>query len=134
MYNEARFETGPTWAKWVKNFQHLEREGLDEESAAEWLQATEIMFDRTQQLVHIISGDLLDSGRVSITDRDKLSIESTITYGGTMGTEGPVDYATYEIARGGNHDFLTDGYQQSQAKLQRAAGQILENRFRRMGW
>ena len=80
----------------------------------------------------IISGDLQESGDVSISDRKPTYIEGSVTYGGTIGTESGeiVDYADEEIRRGGSHDYLGRGYAQTQDRLERAVGDILRNRFR----
>lgn len=52
------------------------------------------------------TGSLKASARIS-TDFDGKVWEGTITYGGpTTGPNNPVDYALYEAARGGVHDFF----------------------------
>lgn len=61
----------------------------------------------TQEVVHIDTGSLLVSGRsdsVMMLGRYK----GTITYGGpSMGLNNPVDYAIYELDRGGDHDYMS---------------------------
>ena len=70
-----------------------------------WQQATERMYDRTQQFVHILSGDLIASGRHSL-ERGRRDITGMVTYGGTKAC----DYAIFEFARGGSHDALNLGF------------------------
>lgn len=62
--------------------------------------------DRTQMDVHVRTGSLWMSGK---TDSVMLlgRYSGTITYGGqSMGVNNPVDYAIYELDRGGAHDFM----------------------------
>lgn len=55
--------------------------------------------------VHVETGDLKGSGRSSSTVVGDYW-QGRITYGGTMGTQQFVDYAGFEKARGGDHDFM----------------------------
>lgn len=60
----------------------------------------------TQKDVHIETGSLLASGA---TDSVMLlgRYSGTISYGGfSEGINNPVDYAVYELDRGGPHDFM----------------------------
>lgn len=62
----------------------------------------------TQDKTHIITGSLKASGKKA-TDFDGNDWEGTISYGGSSGgPNNPVDYAIYEMARGGDHDFFRD--------------------------
>jgi hypothetical protein len=67
----------------------------------------------TQARTHIITGSLKASGDVESHFSDGRVWEGTITYGGTLHgapkpgpPNDPVDYAIYEMARGGEHDFF----------------------------
>lgn len=62
----------------------------------------------TQAAVHIITGSLKASGRTE-TDFDGWTWEGAIVYGGPSGgaPNDPVDYAIYELARGGTHDWFS---------------------------
>lgn len=63
-------------------------------------------FQDTQQRVHIITGSLRLSGR-SESDFDGVNWMGEIVYGGpSAGPNDPVTYAIYEMARGGDHDFM----------------------------
>jgi hypothetical protein len=64
-------------------------------------------FAETQALVHVITGSLRGSGRVS-NKRDENSWTGEITYGGPApGFAHPnVDYARKEFGRGENHDAM----------------------------
>lgn len=72
-------------------------------------------FLETQAATHIITGSLKASGRTSSEFTDDRVWEGEISYGGSMYREpapgppppsGKVDYAIYEMARGGEHDFF----------------------------
>lgn len=63
-------------------------------------------FVETQAFTHIITGSLKASGRTSSSFEGR-TWEGHITYGGpSAGPNNPVDYAIYERARGGEHDFF----------------------------
>lgn len=65
-------------------------------------------FAATQAATHIITGSLKASGKTS-SDFSPAAAqwEGEITYGGaSLGPINPVDYAIYEQARGGAHDFM----------------------------
>lgn len=60
----------------------------------------------TQAAAHVLTGSLKASGRTS-SDYHGNMWEGSITYGGpSTGVNNPVTYAIYEMARGGEHDFL----------------------------
>lgn len=88
--------------RWVRGLTDF---GLDSAALDEWYQANDAFFERTQRFVHILSGDLKRSGTMDVEIEGKTLVGAT-TYGGTQGTEGPVDYAIYELAAGGSHDFI----------------------------
>jgi hypothetical protein len=62
----------------------------------------------TQADVHVRTGSLKSSGKMSDNrDLETDSWEGELTYGGpSEGPNNPVDYAIYEKARGGSHDFM----------------------------
>jgi hypothetical protein len=63
-------------------------------------------FTATQAAVHVITRSLKTSGKIS-SDSTNDTWSGEITYGGqSQGIHNPVDYAEYERARDGNHDFL----------------------------
>lgn len=67
------------------------------------------VFAMTQAQVHVITGSLKGSGKTS-SKADQNSWEGTIEYGGPSPgfPNNPVNYAIYERARGGTHDFLAN--------------------------
>lgn len=75
------------------------------EAALLWTAVGETMFIKTQEFVHVLSGDLKASGRLVETQVDGHLATFEIEYGGTATGTHTVDYAPYEIARGGTHDF-----------------------------
>lgn len=68
-------------------------------------------FDATQGATHVITKSLKLSGKRS-SDWDNVEWTGEITYGGeSTGVNNPVEYAIYEMARGGSHDFLRPAYE-----------------------
>ena len=68
-------------------------------------------FAATQAATHIITTSLKQSGKTD-SDWDGANWEGHITYGGeSTGPISDVDYAIYEMARGGDHDFLRPAYE-----------------------
>lgn len=114
-----RIEVSQEMHRWVAALGDFQ---LDDAALTEWHAANDKFFDRTQRYVHVLSGDLKTSGRMS-SDVDGKRLVGSTEYGGTTGTEGQVDYAIYEIARGGSHDFIgralasaTDDFQEGLKK------------------
>lgn len=71
-------------------------------------------------MVHVITGSLRASGRTS-SDVTGGVWYGEITYGGPSSgyPNDPVDYADYERARGGEHDFLRNRHM-AQSRFQEA--------------
>jgi len=65
----------------------------------------ESAFLQSQAQTHVISGALRNSGRTESDVINGQVWEGTITYGGDSQPHF-VDYAIYEQARGGDHDFM----------------------------
>lgn len=62
----------------------------------------------TQSRTHVLSGSLKASGRMESGVEDG-EWQGTISYGGaSAGPNSVVDYAIYEMQRGGEHDFFSD--------------------------
>lgn len=92
--------------EWIDGLANMGTPGDD--AVAEWREATEVFYDRTQAATHVLSGDLKASGRYDVRTEGR-QIVGTVTYGGTE----LVDYAQWEFMRGGNHDALTVGFAQA---------------------
>lgn len=81
-------------------------EGLTTKDLLEFERILAQQFIATQEAVHVITGSLKSSGKMS-SSGSKTHWEGTITYGGpSEGIHNPVDYAEYERERGNYHDFL----------------------------
>lgn len=84
----------------------------DFETIGEMEKVLAAMFVTTQVATHVISGSLKASGTRS-SDFDGDTWEGQISYGGPLTkaphpgpVHDPVDYAIYEMNRGGAHDFF----------------------------
>ncbi len=107
--------------------------GLDKTSAGRpsdralelWGEATRTMYDHSQDMVHVITGDLFLSGDYDAERRGR-SLIGTVSYGGP---EAP--YAEYEFARGGDHDALTRAYVATHPTFERTLVEIMEEETQR---
>lgn len=104
--------------KWIAEFDRLANP--DPEALIRWHQATEVMFDRSQQFVHVITAALKQSGRMDVRET-RNTLHGEITYGGTAAC----DYAVYEFARGGSHDALARAFEVTQATFLKTLGEIV---------
>lgn len=90
-----------------------------------WAAAGDVLFDRSQEYVHILSGNLKASGRQR-TFKTPQGVTFEVVYGG-----GEVDYAIYEIARGGDHDFLGRAVEVSTRIFDQAMVKIFDDAMER---
>lgn len=82
-------------------------------------------FEDTQAKTHVITGSLKASGKMEVSvDGDEW--KGTITYGGASGGPiNPVNYAIYEMARGGAHDFFGD-FPVYEELMEQAVAEVIE--------
>ncbi|HEV2927248.1 MAG TPA: hypothetical protein VGW74_01035 [Propionibacteriaceae bacterium] len=85
-----------------------------------WEQATERFYDHTQRFVHVDTVALKRSGRFEVSRVAHRAIGEVI-YGGRFG----VDYALFEMGRGGSHDALQLGMNVSAATYQATVGDMV---------
>lgn len=123
--SRIRFVVPPEWRAWRQGFGDMEKQAI-KYGFVLWQAATEVFFDRTQEAVHILSGDLKRSGEMSVRPYGR-TIVGEVTYGNEE-----VDYAPYEIARGGSHDFMTIGWSRAEQVFDSALPNVWENIVR--GW
>lgn len=94
------------WERWQNG---LRRFGQDTAEAAEstFRQAGEVFLSESQNRAHVLSGDMLSTGRLEEeTMGDEISVN--LVYGGIPGASGRiVDYALFEEQRGGSHAFMS---------------------------
>lgn len=111
----VRMITPPELAQWVAGF-----DGMGQKVRAagliHWQVATEVFFSATQEFVHILSGDLLATGkqRVFAFEGGKRII-GEVQYGSSK-----VVYALIENNRGGDHAFLVKGWEQTKEQFSAA--------------
>jgi hypothetical protein len=88
--------------RWVEGLADMD--SVEPEAVEIWEQATEYFYGRTQEAVHILTGDLKASGEYEI-EPNGTTVEGVVSYGNE-----DVDYAIYELRRGGDHDFLNGAF------------------------
>lgn len=107
---EIKFhESGDVLTNWIADL----KESAEPYEATVKLEAlVQTAFAETQAATHIITGSLKASGKTE-TDMHDDEWVGTIEYGGALWktpapgpANDPVDYAIYEMARGGDHDFF----------------------------
>lgn len=99
------------WIDELANFEIRDPAALDA-----WEHGVERFYDNTQARVHVLDGPLKASGRYETSRPNRDELDGTITYGGTP----DCDYALFEFARGGNHDALQRGYEDTHERLRQA--------------
>ena len=95
----ATFRSDVTLDRWIEA---LDGSSWSDDALEAWQQAIDVMFDRTQQLVHIDTGELISSGS-SRSFRERDSLVGEVEYG--------APYAIYEFGRGDSHDALNRAFE-----------------------
>lgn len=106
-----------TLARWERGLGSM---NVGPQALAVWSQAIEVMYGRTQEKVHVWKtngGTLKASGSVAMS-RDSTSVSGTITY--------DAPYAIYEMARGGEHDFMTIAFKETDAMFRASLGTAID--------
>jgi hypothetical protein len=110
----GRIRITTTLDKWVVaagKFSSL----MEEVSGRELEKAAQATYEASQDEVHIITGSLKGSGRWEV-ERGRVRTTVRVIYGGpSSGPISPVDYAIYEQARGGAHDFMGPAVDRTQS-------------------
>lgn len=104
MANEFVFAVND--ARWVRELERLARPSFQTVQQLERVLTDG--FEQSQVDAHVISGSLRGSGKTSSELSADGEWTGTIEYGGDSPgfPNDPVVYAIYEMARGGDHDFL----------------------------
>lgn len=114
MARSVTVEISANWDRWVEGFSNLTDE-VEPYAARTFEEAAEVMFSRSQTYAHVISGDMLSTGRVEM-DEGRDEVEARVVYGGVPGRSGRiVDYAGFENARGGSHAFLDRAWEATES-------------------
>lgn len=93
------------WDRWVAGFQNLADDAADV-AESEFEAAAEVLLSRSQTYAHVLSGDMMSTGRLKV-GRSGDEVTATVEYGGIPGASGRmVNYAGIENARGGSHAFM----------------------------
>lgn len=103
----------PEFDTWVQGLSSIR---VDDGAVKVWEAAMDVFDSKTQQYVHVVSGDLRGSSEVTV-ERAEHHIVGVLYFGITD----EVDYAVYEQQRGGSHDFMERGIRATEAIFQKAA-------------
>ncbi len=113
-----RIKLGGAWPNWRRAATTFQMEG----GLEEWEAVTERYFDATQEVVHVITGQLRDSGKVSVTEDGKRFVGEV---------EYSAPYAAEEFGRGGSHDALQRGWEMVRGEFPNAASKALKSAVER---
>lgn len=119
MADDLQVKISAEWDAWINGFDRL-TDDIEAHAARTFEEAAEVMFSRSQTFAHVITGDMLSTGRVEV-DEGRNEVEARVMYGGIPGKSGRiVDYAAIENARGGSHAFLDRAWEATEAQFARA--------------
>ena len=96
----AQVKIGPELARWIVGFDTLPAQILIA-AQAQWDEATERFYQRTQQYAHILTGANISSGEFEV-HTDGMTVVGTVSYG---------EHAIFEELRGGDHALITRGWE-----------------------
>lgn len=96
MASSVKIKISANWMRWEAGMGNLGRE-VSDRGRTVWNAATDVMFDRSQQYAHVLSGDNKASGSAE-TVVEGTDLIGRITYDS--------DHAIYEEARGGEHAYI----------------------------
>lgn len=106
--NRVTFTVPRELTGWKRGFEKLPVE-IAVAGTEMWKAATDVLFDRSQQYVHVITGDLKSSGTSRTYIAEGSQLVGEVSYGNDQ-----VDYAQYEEDRGGEHAYLQRAWLDSQ--------------------
>lgn len=110
MPGPVEIRVSANWKAWERGLGSL-GQAMGDRGRTIWQQATDVMFDRSQQYAHVLSGDNKESGSAE-TVVDGNDLVGRITYDS--------DHAIYEEARGGEHAYLGRAWEATQSTFERA--------------
>lgn len=117
-----RIEVSPELDRWAAGFGSMGA-SMSRSLGRRWYRATHDLYEASQDVVHVVSGALKASGRIE-SEAGLGTLVGVVAYGG-----GNVDYAEYEAARGGSHDYLMRAYLETEdrfkAALPEAFGEVI---------
>lgn len=111
----------PEMGRWERGFARMPIEAAAA-ALPGWQAAADVMFDKSQQFVHVISGDLKSACDGPTMSVDRGSLVAEILY--------DTDYAIYEHARGGDHAWLDRAYEATSRQFEQALGEAFERLVR----
>jgi hypothetical protein len=115
--DEVRIQVSGAFDAWIDGLGAIEREMVIA-AATPWKAAADVFFDRTQQFVHVLTGDLKASGQRAEIKHDFAALVAEVVYDS--------DHAIYELRRGGTHDFYGRALESTNDLFERALGQGFE--------
>ena len=127
MSDRIRIVPDDRFQKWARGFEVLSSEGIGDPGMEQWELAMSLFFTATNSYIHVLSGDLKASGSKEVRREGALRIVGELSYG-----DEKVDYAQYELRRGGSHDFIARGLNKTTPRLERAVTDAVVQRFKEL--
>jgi hypothetical protein len=103
--------------RWIRGFEALPAQ-VRRASVREFDQANREFFEATQDVVHVITGELKRSGTGEVRTVGP-DVVATVEY--------DAEYAIYEEARGGEHAFMTRGWEATEHLFADAMPEAFQN-------
>jgi hypothetical protein len=124
-HRTIKIKLGGAYGGWERGMARLEGP-VPEKARREWHEGCEVYFGATQQYAHVLSGDMVSTGRLDM-DHGESEVTGTISYGGEHGhaTGQMVDYVWYEVRRRGSHDFFRRALTRSIPQMEEHAGSMI---------
>lgn len=102
---------------WERGFAHIV-DDTAREALVQLQVATDLFFDATQRFVHIVSGALKATGEAVVV-RDGDQVVGEVKYG-----DEDVVYAQIEEDRGGEHAYMSRGWEVAAGAYEQAMGRV----------
>jgi len=115
-------EISRQWDEWIRGMRAIGMT-FPAELAQEWQLAADLMYDRSQQYVHVITGQLKGSGVPPRMSMERGNVVAEVEY--------TAPYAAFEERRGGTHSFLQRAYTDVEGEFTRALGRGFDRVVRR---
>lgn len=116
MSGAIKVKVSAEWKAWERGFGSV-GPALRSEGRRRWQAVTDVMFDRSQQYAHVLSGDNKASGSASTTATSD-ELVGTIEYDS--------DHAIFEENRGGEHAFIGRAWEATEADFRRTMPETWE--------
>lgn len=112
----AKFTVSADLGRWISGTRRFEQD-MHDEVRRQFAAANDVFYDKTQQYVHVETGNLKSSGKREY-EEERGEVTALLVY--------DTDYAIYEENRGGSHAYMSRGWQAAESTFERAMPEAFE--------